>query len=78
MVSVEGTPARVCIWKPKDNFVDWFSPCTFTQVPGMELFATRLAQQSPLPPKLALVFFHIQTRSTRVRKGEQCWLEISD
>lgn len=37
MVSVEGTPARVCIWKPKDNFVDWFSPCTFTRVPGMEL-----------------------------------------
>lgn len=37
MVSVEGTPVRVCIRKPKDNFVDCFSPCTFTQVPGMEL-----------------------------------------
>lgn len=37
MVSVGGTLARVCIWKPKENFVDCFSLCTFTQVPGMEL-----------------------------------------
>lgn len=37
MISVGDTLARLCIWKPKNNLVDGFSPCTFTRVPGMEL-----------------------------------------